>query len=252
MPTVSEVITTFDPITLEQMEGVKLMNRIDTKYVIPKSRLPQLLELAAADYYVQQIDGKRVATYDTMYYDTEQLEMYMMHHNRHLVRQKIRVREYVDSELVFLEVKRKNNHGRTKKKRISLPNTDWLEQHDQIAPFLEQKSRYRYEQLRSEMRTQFSRITLVNKAKTERLTIDFNLVWTNQRNGVEVSKPELVIVELKRDGNVPSPMLNIMLQMRVHQLKISKYCIGVALTDHEVKQNRFKIKIRKIEKLINS
>ena len=223
MPTVDEVLSTFEPISLAQMECVKLMNRIDTKYAIPYSRLAELLECASADYYVQQIDGQRIAVYDTMYYDTENLEMYIRHHNRHLVRQKVRIREYVDSNLVFLEVKRKNNHGRTKKKRIALSTPDWQEQHEQIADFLSRKSNYSYEQLKPAVRTQFRRITLVNKDKTERLTIDFSLVWTNARNHCQISIPELVVVELKRDGNVPSPMIRIMNRMRIHQLKISKY-----------------------------
>ncbi|MBO4578173.1 MAG: VTC domain-containing protein, partial [Paludibacteraceae bacterium] len=98
-------------------------------------------------------------------------------------------------------------------------------------------------------RTTFTRITLVNKQKTERLTIDFNLSFTNLRSGVQVTYPEMVIVELKRDGNVCSPMLNIMLELRIKPLKISKYCIGTALTTPEVKQNRFKAKIHKLHKL---
>ena len=103
------------------MESVKLMNRIDTKYTVPMSILPSILEAAKEDYFAQEIDGKRIATYDTMYYDTEDMDMYIRHHDRQLVRQKIRVRQYVDSNLTFLEIKRKNNKGRTKKKRIAVP-----------------------------------------------------------------------------------------------------------------------------------
>ena len=44
-------------------------------------------------------------------------------------------------------------------------------------------------------------------------------------------------------------MLNIMLELRIKPLKISKYCIGTALTTPEVKQNRFKAKIHKLHKL---
>ena len=57
-------------------------------------------------------------------------------------------------------------------------------------------------------------------------------------------------MELKRDGNVPSPMIGIMQSLRIKPLKVSKYCIGTALTTPEVKQNRFKAKIRRINKTI--
>ena len=265
MSSVENILTQFEPISLAQMESVKLMNRIDTKYAVPLSLLPAILEAAMADYYVQEIDGKRIATYDTMYYDTESLDMYIRHHDRQLVRQKIRVRQYVDSNLTFLEIKRKNNKGRTKKKRIVVPDfaitaeTPSVLKHKRradeevtVESFINTKSRYRWSDISPHLWTKFQRITLVNKAKTERLTIDMNLVWENVVSGESKTFPELVIIELKRDGNVASCMTDIMLSLRVKPLKISKYCIGTALTTPGLKRNRFKKKIRSIVKLLNS
>lgn len=245
MQGVADIVKSFEPISLAQMESVKLMNRIDTKYAVSRAVLPAILEAAKADYYVQEIDGKRIATYDTMYYDTESLDMYVRHHDRQLVRQKIRIRQYVDSDLTFLEIKRKNNKGRTKKKRITLPSKE-------VESFVAAKSRYVWSELSPHLRTLFHRITLVNKAKTERLTIDMDLVWDNVVSGEKKTFEDLVIIELKRDGNVPSKMTHIMLNLRLHPLKISKYCIGTALTTPDIKKNRFKDKIRKIEKMLNS
>jgi hypothetical protein len=241
------------------MESVKLMNRIDTKYAVPLDVLPAILQAAQQDYYAQEIDGKRIATYDTMYYDTDTMDMYIRHHDKQLVRQKIRVRQYVESHLTFLEIKRKNNKGRTKKKRISVPGfaisadtightkrEDWS-----VEDFIAAKSRYEWRELSPHLSTKFHRITLVNKAKTERLTIDLDLVWSNVVSGETKTFPKLVIIELKRDGNVPSRMTDIMLNQRVHPFKISKYCIGTALTSPGLKKNRFKNKIRQIEKMVN-
>lgn len=260
---VEDIIRSFEPITLAQMESVKLMNRIDTKYAVPMAVLPDILLAAQADYFAQEIDGKRIATYDTMYYDTDSLDMYVRHHDRQLVRQKIRVRQYVDSHLTFLEIKRKNNKGRTKKKRIVVPgfditaDTPSVLRHKRnadepvtVGSFIDAKSRYTWSQISPHLWTKFHRITLVNKAKTERLTIDMDLVWENVVSNEVMTYPELVIVELKRDGNVPSHMTDIMLSHRIHPLKISKYCIGTALTTPGIKKNRFKKKIRSIEKLL--
>ena len=234
------------------------MNRIDTKFAVPLSMLPAILDAAQKDYYAQEIDGKRIATYDTMYYDTESLDMYVRHHDKQLVRQKIRVRQYVESQLTFLEIKRKNNKGRTKKKRIAVPGFDiqgstfgeskkelWS-----VEDFIAAKSRYQWSELSPHLSTKFHRITLVNKAKTERLTIDMDLLWTNVVSGEKKTFNDLVIIELKRDGNVPSHMTDIMLDLRVHPFKISKYCIGIALTTPDIKKNRFKNKIRTIEKML--
>lgn len=256
---IRDIISGFEAISLDEMGGVKLMNRIDTKYAVPMWVLPGILESAKQDYFAQEIDGKRIATYDTMYYDTETLDMYIRHHDRQLVRQKIRVRQYVDSNLTFLEIKKKNNKGRTKKKRIAVPGfalqpdtightkrEDWS-----VEDFIADKSRYTWQEISPHLWTKFHRITLVNKAKTERLTIDMDLVWENVVSGEKKTYGDLVIVELKRDGNVPSKMTHIMLDHRVHPLKISKYCIGTALTTTGLKKNRFKDKIRRIEKMLN-
>ena len=260
MSSIERILATFDPISLSEMEGVKLMNRIDTKYAVPLSALPAILEAAQDGYYAQEINGTRIATYDTMYYDTDSLDMYIRHHDRQLVRQKIRVRQYVESDLTFLEIKRKNNKGRTKKKRISVPGFgitgdtfgDSKRERWSVEDFIAAKSRYHWSELSPHLSTRFHRITLVNKAKTERLTIDMDLVWENIVSGESKTFPELVIIELKRDGNVPSKMTQIMLSQRLKPLKISKYCIGTALTTPGLKRNRFKKKIRLIEKMLHN
>ena len=104
------VIDSFSTITLDEMKSVRLMNRVDTKFVTTIPRLYDLLEMAQSEYLMQEIGGVRSSAYTTLYYDTPKLEMYIMHHNGCLGRQKVRVREYVDSGQMFLEVKNKNNH----------------------------------------------------------------------------------------------------------------------------------------------
>lgn len=241
----------FTPITLEEMESVKLMNRVDTKFVTSLDKLAAILELAKQEYYAQQIEGLRLNRYDTLYYDTPELAMYLRHHDRHLVRQKVRIRTYVDSDsLTFLEIKNKNNKGKTKKKRITVSDQQAiLHPTGEVTAFMDKRCWYDWPHLLPELRTAFSRITLVNKAKTERLTIDLHLMWSNLQTGIDTTFENLVIIELKRDGNSPSPMLGILNTLRIKPLKISKYCIGTALTNPTVKRNRFKQKIRIIEKL---
>lgn len=249
--TLNNLLCQFDPITLEEMESVKLMNRVDTKFVASLSQLASILELAKAEYYAQQIEGIRINRYDTLYYDTPELTMYTQHHDRRMVRQKVRIRTYVDSDgLTFLEIKNKNNKGKTKKKRITVSDQEViLHPTTEVTEFMDKRCWYDWPHLLPELRTAFSRITLVNKAKTERLTIDLHLLWSNLQTGQEKTFPNMVIIELKRDGNSPSPMLGIMNKLRIKPMKISKYCVGTALTNPTVKRNRFKLKIRKIEKL---
>lgn len=244
----TELLNTFAPISLEQMSGVKLMNRTDTKFVTTTERLRLLLQMARNDYYVQEIDGVRNLEYDTTYFDTQDFDMYNQHQWNHTNRQKIRFRTYCISGLQFMEVKTKNNHGRTKKKRIEVTDMDVMEteKHD----FLDKHLRYGAETLQPALNNHFSRVTLVNKAKTERLTIDSGLRFNNLVSGVEKDMGNLVIVELKRDGQVYSPVLEMLRQLRIHPHGFSKYCMGSALTNSQLSVNRFKRKLIEINKIV--
>lgn len=246
----NELLKPFDPITLEEMKSVKLMNRTDTKFVTNTSKLRQLLKMAQQDYYVQVIDGERNLDYDTTYFDTTAFDMYNMHQNGHLNRQKIRFRTYCINDLQFMEVKTKNNHGRTKKKRIEVSDMD-LKDEDK-RQFLHKHLRYEVDKLQPVLNNHFSRITLVNKGMTERLTIDTALNFHNLLNGHDKDMGQLVVIELKRDGLVPSPVLQMLRQLRIQPHGFSKYCMGSALTGQgHLPVNRFKCKLIEINKLVN-
>ena len=246
----NDILSTFSPISLEQMSGVKLMNRTDTKFVTNTERLRQLLEMARDDYYVQEIDGERNLEYDTTYFDTTQFDMYNQHQWGHTNRQKIRFRTYCISGLQFMEVKTKNNHGRTKKKRIEVADMDVQDEVKRL--FLNKHLRYGVDTLQPALNNHFSRITLVNKGKTERLTIDSALRFHNLLSDQELDMGGLVIIELKRDGQVYSPVLEMLRQLRIQPHGFSKYCMGSALTgsDH-LQVNRFKRKLIEVGKLVN-
>lgn len=293
-------------LDLDRIAAVRLMNRVDTKYLVDERRCMELLELAADQYYVQIIDDCRACRYATLYYDTPQWDMYHLHHNRRLTRQKIRTRTYVETGVTYLEVKNKSNKGRTHKRRMALDRSLFAAAATDTAAadFLRREARYAPEALSPSLATRFVRVTLVNHAMTERLTIDFDLHFDNVRaadggnkdmngrgdmntivlgdtdtngcrntdmngcgnNGIRgvdngsgpataasfghtASLGRLVVIELKQDALAPSPMKQLLAQLRVKPFKLSKYCIGEALTNPLVKHNRFKAKIRAIGKM---
>lgn len=284
-------------LDLDRIAAVRLMNRVDTKYLVDERRCMELLERAADQYYVQIIDDCRACRYATLYYDTPQWDMYHLHHNRRLTRQKIRTRTYVETGVTYLEVKNKSNKGRTHKRRMALDRSLFAAAATDTAAadFLRREARYAPETLSPSLVTRFVRVTLVNHAMTERLTIDFDLHFDNVRagggnkdmngcgdmntigpgdmdingcgnngmtgmdngfrpaaeasHGHTASLGRLVVIELKQDALAPSPMKQILAQLRVKPFKLSKYCIGEALTNPLVKHNRFKAKIRAIGKM---
>lgn len=248
-----EPLTALAPISLDEMDAIKLMNRVDSKYLTDEAHLVEILRDAArSGYRVLETEGEKISPYDSVYYDTAALKMFSDHHNRRLKRQKVRTRSYVNSGLTFLEIKRKNNKGRTSKKRIVIPLAELLDfsADPQACDYLAQKSWFTADELSPVLETIFSRITLVNPALTERLTIDTCLQFRNFRTGKEASLRDAVIIELKQDGRAESQMRGILLNHRVKQARISKYCVAVTLTDPAARSGRFKQKVRAIEKII--
>lgn len=251
---IEEILKRFEPITLEEMSVVKLMNRIDTKYVIPLKQLKYILEEAAPLYMVQTKEEQRLAPYHTVYLDTPEKTMYNLHQAGRQVRQKIRIRTYLDTDTTFLEVKTKNNHARTKKKRIIVDLPDYsnfkeFQSNLEATSFLNEKSWHDLKNLMPHVENRFNRITLVNRAKTERLTIDLKLSFHNYDTGRDIDFSPVAIIELKRDGLTYSPMRDILLSQRIHEGGFSKYCIGCALTNPKLRQNNFKEKIIRIKHL---
>lgn len=255
------LLDTLPTISLQEMAEIRLMNRTDQKYLATIDQLEHLLEMAQGKYMVQVIDGLAVNGYRTLYLDTPDNQMYMMHHNRRAPRQKIRVRTYLVGGDTYLEVKNKNNHGRTKKKRIHVGTPGYLEMlsepdlmqqlHDGGAnELLDACAWFRIEQLVPKMENRFERITLVNLAKTERLTIDCHIRFHHHETGLDNTFDQLVVIELKRDGNVDSPVLDMMRVLRIRPSGFSKYCIGTVMTNPDIRQNNFRKKIRKIQKML--
>ena len=241
------------PISLDEMSGIKLMNRTDTKFVTNKAKLAQLLELTQGQYFAQQIEGSRIANYQTTYWDTPLHRFFLEHHNGHAPRQKIRVRTYLDSDTTFLEVKTKNNHGRTKKKRITVPSQERQDVVDAGgSEFTQKLTGATFDDILPTVQNQFQRITLVNYGKTERLTIDFNVAFHNYETEQDAQTGQLVIIELKRDGNVFSPVLDLLRLLRIKPSGFSKYCIGSVMTNVSLKNNLFKEKLVRIRKYVGS
>ena len=58
MSNISQIVSGFLPISLDEMDDVKLMSRTDTKFAFKASKLPLLLQKILPFYKVLNIDGK--------------------------------------------------------------------------------------------------------------------------------------------------------------------------------------------------
>jgi len=248
--TIHHLLSDFEPVNLSEVASVKLMDRIDSKYVTSISELTPFLSLLQHDFFVQEINGNYLSKYFTVYYDTDENDYYRIHQTKKRSRQKIRVRNYVDTHTAFVEVKNKNNKGRTKKVRVScLPDREI--RMNQFDEFLSDKSMFPTEHLSPHVRNTFRRVTLLNKQRTERLTIDVELSFQNQRTGNSSYLPNICVIELKQQGFIHSKAKDALKTLRIKLNGFSKYCVGCALTNPAVSQNFIKQKINYINKLNN-
>jgi hypothetical protein len=226
------------------MDAVKLMDRMDSKYMFTMQTLPQILNDCKEHYRVVEINGQRYSSYETLYYDTEDYRLYNQHHSGKLNRYKVRKRTYVESNLSFLEVKFKDNKGRTTKDRVKL-KTNTID--GNAIEFLEKETPLKAKDLKPSVNITYSRITLVHKGLSERITIDVNLTVSKDAHSRKFHN--LVIAEVKQNKSSNSEFTHLMREFRIKEGSMSKYCIGVSNLVEEVKKNNFKEKNNKIIKL---
>lgn len=240
-------LKSFAPINLKQMDRVKLLRRTDTKYLISKKRVSDLLSFLVQDYFILEIDGNRIASYHTAYLDTPEKTYYKHHHQGRNKRHKVRFRNYVESGLSFLEVKLKDK-GKTNKKRIMSIQKNSLDvaQKD----FLKEWIPDDLEQLQTSLENTFQRVTLVHKIEQERVTIDFNLNFVLKNQTIPLG--EQVIIEIKQSRVNRNSVISKLLRSKlIRPFRLSKYCIGCILMDEGLKYNRFKSKLLKINQIQN-
>lgn len=237
----------YKPITLAEMDAVKLLNRVDTKFVMHQREMFEILQAVSDKYNVLDNNGSRIHSYRTLYFDTDDFDMYTHHHNDWQNRYKVRCREYVDSGVAFLEIKRKTNKQRTVKKRIQTPVllTDLQREADE---FVSKYYPHDVQELSPKLLNRFRRITLVSKEKVERLTLDLDLHF--EANGTYFRLPNVAIAEIKQAKfSFESDFAQHMRSLNIRSMGFSKYCAGIAQGYPTVKQNRFKRRMRHVEKI---
>lgn len=245
---IEEILKGFEPVELDALGDLRYMNRIDTKYLFSVSKLPELLLSIRTEYKALEIEKIRKFSYKTVYFDTPDLHFYNQHVTGKMNRSKVRIRTYESNGLTFLEVKQKSNKGRTSKSRLEKEPGD-MNHIEQSRLFLNELISSNAEKLKAVINTGFTRITLVNFEKSERITIDYNLVWNNLK-GETVNMPFLAIAEIKSEKSTSqSPFFSQLKKQGVRSTGFSKYAMGMAIVNGAPKQNNLKPKLLLIKKI---
>ncbi|TWT97548.1 VTC domain protein [Botrimarina colliarenosi] len=237
-PDAESLASQLSPISLEETDGVRLMNRVDTKYAVARSLVPRLLAEIGKEYRVLEVGGLRLTPYSTLYFDTIGRGCYHDHHNGKARRLKYRMRRYGQSGPSFFEVKQKTNKGRTVKQRVPIAAVGATIE-GAAAALAEEVAGMRLD-LTPQIWTNFSRMTLVGRGHPERVTIDIALEF-NDEFGRRALLNDVAIIEVKQQRSNPlSPARKQLRALGQRPLRVSKYCTGSLLLDPALKKNRFK------------
>ncbi|MDG1819797.1 MAG: polyphosphate polymerase domain-containing protein [Porticoccaceae bacterium] len=250
---VDNALREFTTHALADLDDLKLMDRVDSKFVVPAELLPFLLQESQRQYSLLSIDGVVRSDYLNVYFDTDGFDYYLMHHNGKLNRVKVRHRHYVDTGTAFLELKFKNNKGRTLKTRVQadldadkaiVEHRDFLSDHG-----IAQQCNLRPCQISS-----YQRICLASQSIGERITIDTKPSFVASDSGAKVVLDDAIIIEIKQPRiDRQSPFYRLVRSLGLRPQSFSKYCVGVSLTMQDrIKTNRFQRDIRKVAKFSNS
>jgi len=239
-------INSFRPISLANLDKVKLLNRVDTKFVFHQAKLPLILEAMSSSYRSLDIDENRIFSYKSHYLDGDNYPFYLAHHNGKMNRVKVRFRNYADTGSTYLEVKFKSNKGRTIKQRMPSGEFSYPLSEDALL-FLSEVSGIKI-LLSPALLNSFKRITLVDDAEMERVTFDVGLQYS--MNGSVVSLDGIVVAEVKQDTlNRQSSVMRKLKDLCIYPSSFSKYCMGMALLNPGIKHNRFRPGILALQKL---
>jgi hypothetical protein len=231
-------LTQFDAITLPQMEEVKLLDRVDTKFLMTEGQLLEILDAVRPYYTIMDAAGILASRYRTQYYDTNDFNLYLDHHNDRQNRYKVRSRAYVDAGISFMEIKRKTNKRRTAKVRCQISGIPDVLEGETLA-FVREHYPGDAWALRAVIWNTFRRITLVSKYRRERLTIDVDLRygWGERLGGLE----GIAIAEVKqRKFSIDSDFVRELRRRHIQRTGFSKYCAGMSFVYPTLKANRFK------------
>lgn len=240
---------TYTPCVLEDIGDAALMDRTDTKFVLPLNLGLQILAQMQNDYQTLEIDGLRLQPYNTLYFDTPDYYFYREHLRRRAERFKLRVRTYLANDLTFLEVKQHTNKGRTVKERVQIDNY-WPVMDAEALGWAVERLPSSAWPLKPVLNNRFYRFLLVNPDQAERITLDFELQFRNQTHNTEIGP--LVVVEVKREStHQKSVFINQLHLAHQRPSSFSKYCIGLALLNPELKRNQIKPKLLQLQKLQN-
>jgi len=241
-----DLLQGFDVATAELIDARSLQERVDRKYLLAAGTLESLLACLRPGYSLLHAGRHGWARYESIYLDTPERRLYHDHRCGRRPRYKIRIRHHLDRQVTFLEIKSKDNRGRTLKRRLVIPyGQNYLESYER--QFIEAHTAIDGVRLMPCVSTSFRRLTLVGKDLNERLTFDRDVTFVGGPHAQRFSR--VVIAEVKQaEYSNHLGAVTALRGLHAREAAFSKYCVGTILVT-PVAGNIFKPTLKAVERL---
>lgn len=245
-PTPADILAAVDssqPISLDELNAVAaLQTRTDRKYVVGERAAARILGSFDAEVQVLETTGRRSFTYESVYFDTAELDSYKLAAHGRRRRYKIRTRTYVDSNLSFLEVKTEGARAATVKERIPYRLEDRRRITSEGLAYINETLAATVGSapsgpLSPVLETRYDRLTLYLPDSQSRATIDLDVTWHRSLGATQVLHGA-VVLETK-SGTAPGPLDRHLWAYGVRPCRISKFATGMAALNPLLPANRW-------------
>lgn len=238
------------PVSLDELNAeVALQTRIDRKYIVPLELAGRLLASAGTSMRVLDMDGSRRFAYDSVYFDTADLDSYLLAAHGRRRRYKIRTRTYVDSAVSFLEVKTEGSREATVKERIPYRLEDRARLTPEGLAYVRETlsasgSNVPALPLEPVLETRYGRTTLYLPESGSRATIDTDVTW--QRPGHQPWVLHGAVILETKSGSTAGPLDRHLWAAGVRPSRISKFATGMAALRPGLPANRWNRTLRRM------
>ncbi|MDR0959551.1 MAG: VTC domain-containing protein [Propionibacteriaceae bacterium] len=279
------VVDTFEPVTLAELnDHAALLTRRDRKYAVNAATAEEFIAALPVGTRALDIDGNRSFPYASLYADTPQRHSFLLASHGRRRRFKIRTRSHGYHAPVFMEIKTPGPRGLIVKDQVgALPNEAVDDRSDlpKLWGLLAESGLLSVAlsaldfrgvtspavgTLRPCLEITYNRSTLLMPDEHARVTVDTDLTfravtprshgegWDSDeeawRGEVEVSDPitldDFAIIETKTDGAATSVDFHLWRKGKRPD-RVSKFGIGMALTNPDLPAHRWGRVLRAIE-----
>ncbi len=252
MQSLLPILDKFNHVSQSNLEKVELLDRIDFKYVFELQKLPEVLSKLPIAYDLLLTGNKGIGKYESHYFDTENFQMYLNHHNGLVNRHKIRFRKYLDTGTTYFEIKQKTNKERTIKSRVEVDEGEYSI-NSEARELLSNITGLDSKEISEVLIVRYNRVSLISTSCPERVTIDIGLQYVqSDKSGKLITFPGIAIAEIKQQRTGKSFFRKVMQDHHIQPLRISKYCLGMAAIMPDLKRNNFKSKLLYVTRLSKS